>query len=851
MRKYFKPMKRAPKKKVKEVSVLDYFKTVKVTKAGETTPKVSKYFKKNISSPKTKAVKAEKPISSPKRDPAKTKAKSPKTKPTNTKAKKPISSPKTKPIKTEKLTDLTIKKDQNLGIHKKRVASSLFGPPPPSKKKRVNPSGPFGYSKPKKRVDPSSLFGSPKKKTSRVDTGTPSDPFDLKKKVFTSQSTNSGDIPKKEESTTAIKDTPKSPSKYPECEPWCLVFKNIFFTGRFDGWTDLELKTLVIRNGGRVVTEVSIMTSYVIIGDNPEHKSLDIAKCPSLSLTDFLKLLPTLPQRAAPKIRKKKTKIEMLWVDKYKPKSLSELVGNGHLVKRLQNYLKSWPRLRNAKKGTAKRACLLSGPPGVGKSCTATLVANAMGYRVLEFNASDARGRKVLQEQVKAATDHHSLSEFSQIGKKRDVRQAVIIMDEVDGMSSGDRGGVTQLIEFIKESKTPIFCICNDRAKDSIRSLANHCEDLRFRKPNAEAIASRMLNVCRSEGLTVSREYLIRMITGLNGDLRQVINLLQLWSNTPDKLMDTSLLTKRMESARKDVTLGPWDVVPKFFTLWHKVAAKNRIYRGTEWYFVDQMIVPLFIFENYLQGSWNDCRANVINDFADAAESFADGDIVDNIIRQKQDYSFMPMFATLFCIKPCLLTGQVRGVHDFGRVNFPMWLGKNSKRNKNLRILSSVCHHMSSEVTGSNSSVMQDYLPLLRRRLSEPMVKKGSEGITEVVEMLKAYQLSREDWEMITNELDVDLTKVLPDVYDAINIPGKVKTKFTKTCKDENVMIYSEVRNKSLTTFRALANEKKEEAEGLGEKKEKQKKATDSMFFKKKKVPKKKGKKRKATKRKR
>jgi len=227
----------------------------------------------------------------------------------------------------------------------------------------------------------------------------------------------------------------------------------------------------------------------------------------------------------------------------------------------------------------------------------------------------------------------------------------------------------------------------------------------------------------------------------------------------------------------------------------------------------------------------------------------ADGDIVDNVIRQKQDYTFMPMFATLFCISPCLITGRVRGRHEFGRVNFPMWLGKNSKRNKNLRILSDVCHHMSSEVTGSNVSLMQDYLPLLRKRLSEPMMKNGVSGISEVVEMMKSYKLSREDWDMITDELDIDLSKVLPDVYDAINIPSKVKSKFTKTCKDENVMVYSEVKNKSVTTFRALESEEKDEPDEKGEQKKK-KKNDASKFFKQKKVPKKKGTKRKATKKK-
>lgn len=56
-------------------------------------------------------------------------------------------------------------------------------------------------------------------------------------------------------------------------------------------------------------------------------------------------------------------------------------------------------------------------------------------------------------------------------------------MDEVDGMSAGDRGGVADLIASIKISKIPIICICNDRYSQKLKSLVNYCLLLSFRKP--------------------------------------------------------------------------------------------------------------------------------------------------------------------------------------------------------------------------------------------------------------------------------------------------------------------------------------------------------------------------------
>ena len=71
----------------------------------------------------------------------------------------------------------------------------------------------------------------------------------------------------------------------------------------------------------------------------------------------------------------------------------------------------------------------------------------------------------------------------SVLGFGRRDEKKVVLMDEVDGMSNGDRGGIQELIRVIKTTKTPIICICNDRNSPKVRSLASNCYDLQFNKP--------------------------------------------------------------------------------------------------------------------------------------------------------------------------------------------------------------------------------------------------------------------------------------------------------------------------------------------------------------------------------
>ena len=105
------------------------------------------------------------------------------------------------------------------------------------------------------------------------------------------------------------------------------------------------------------------------------------------------------------------------------------------------------------------------------------------------------RNKGAIEHAIKDLSCNKSLDYFSVAGVKKAAnndndlanavgglssQKSVIIMDEVDGVGAGDRGGIAALIKVIKSSKTPIICICNDRQSQKLASLVNHCYDLKF-----------------------------------------------------------------------------------------------------------------------------------------------------------------------------------------------------------------------------------------------------------------------------------------------------------------------------------------------------------------------------------
>ncbi|XP_056136262.1 replication factor C subunit 1 [Lampris incognitus] len=488
----------------------------------------------------------------------------------------------------------------------------------------------------------------------------------------------------------------------------------------------------------------------------------------------------------------------LLWVDKYRPRSLKAVIGqqgDQSCANKLLRWLRNWhkhhsggaarpPAPKFTKSGGSKdngstfKAALLSGPPGVGKTTTAALVCEELGYSYVEMNASCTRSKNSLKEVVAESLNNTSVKNYYTGSAQTVSSKHVLIMDEVDGMAGNeDRGGIQEMIGLIKQSKIPIICMCNDRNHQKIRSLANYCFDLRFQRPRLEQIKGAMMSIAFKEGLKVPPPALNEIILASNQDIRQVLHNLSMWS-AKDKVMTYDQCKSDAASARKDMKLGPFDVCRKVFATGEETAHMSLIDKS-DLFFHDYSLAPLFVQENYLRvrpaAAGGDLKSHLVL-LSKTADSISDGDLVDRRIRSGQNWSLLPTQAVYASVLP----GELMRGYMSQFPTFPSWLGKHSSTGKHFRIVQDLSSHMSLKTLSSKRAVNQDYLHYLREALLSPLQKRGAEGAGQAVQLLDDYHLIKED---VDNIMEISLWGGQPDPYSKLD--PKVKAAFTRAYNRE------------------------------------------------------------------
>jgi len=198
-----------------------------------------------------------------------------------------------------------------------------------------------------------------------------------------------------------------------------------------------------------------------------------------------------------------------MWSEKYRPQIISDMVGNEEARAAIVEWFVKW------KKGT--KPLLLVGPPGIGKTTMAYLMAKQFGYDMIGLNASDVRSKSRINEILMPV-----LSNVSVLGTP------MIFVDEVDGIHGrGDYGGASALVDILKEPTVPIVLAANDDTSDKMKSVKKVVKIIHFKKIPPRLLRVYLENILKKQSAKLSPGSLIKVIDKSKGDVRSMINFAQ------------------------------------------------------------------------------------------------------------------------------------------------------------------------------------------------------------------------------------------------------------------------------------------------------------------------------------
>jgi replication factor C large subunit len=225
------------------------------------------------------------------------------------------------------------------------------------------------------------------------------------------------------------------------------------------------------------------------------------------------------------------------WTHQYRPSKREDFVGNREAVSEIEKWLKKW-----RKKPPKKKALFLYGPPGIGKTSIAEVIAREYGFELIEVNASDKRNKGTLEEDL-GKTCKQNVTLF---GNKR-----LILVDEMDGLSgSQDRGGISAISKIIEESTSPMILVANtieENMESRFRTILKKSKSVEFKPLKHRDVMERLHRIAEDQDIDVSQEVLQEIALKSEGDLRSAINDLEMVCRGKEiiRLDDIHVLKKR------------------------------------------------------------------------------------------------------------------------------------------------------------------------------------------------------------------------------------------------------------------------------------------------------------------
>ena len=292
----------------------------------------------------------------------------------------------------------------------------------------------------------------------------------------------------------------------------------------------------------------------------------------------------------------------------------------------------------NKKQLILSRGVYVYGSPGCGKTTFVKNVLKKLNYDVIVYDAGDIRNKSVIDNITKhKISDTNIIAMFTKTKKK-----IAIIMDEIDGMNSGDKGGINQLIKLIRPKKTkkqktetitmvPIICIGNYHIDKKIKELIKVCKTIELKKPTFNQIK----NIISLTLPKIDFDLHKNIIDFIQGDLRKINSTYNIYKNHQN-ILENKILKNILET--KNYNEDTKITVKKLLNNKYNINDHSHIMNDT-----DRTSIGLLFHENIIDTFDKKTPEKNIDLYLKVLDNITYSDYIDRITFQKQIWVFNEM----------------------------------------------------------------------------------------------------------------------------------------------------------------------------------------------------------------
>jgi DNA polymerase III delta prime subunit len=416
--------------------------------------------------------------------------------------------------------------------------------------------------------------------------------------------------------------------------------------------------------------------------------------------------------------------------------NLNKLLNRDEEANSIKSFLQDFEKNRHVL--TTKKGMYIYGEPGTGKSTFVQNILKEMNYDVIKYDAGDIRNKSIID----TITQHNMADKniMSMFYKK--IQRIVIIMDEIDGMNNGDKGGINSLIKLIRPKKTkaqrleeitmnPIICIGNYHIDKKIKELMKVCHVVELKTPTKIQVTNILNNILPN----VEENIKLNIIRFIQGDLRKLTTIYEMYKKNNSIINSDTMNTVFLMKSYNDDTR---QITKKLINNHYQMEDHLTIMNET-----DRTIVGLLWHENIIDVLEKMKKENSIPFYLKILDNMCFADYIDRITFQKQIWQFNEMSSLIKTFKNNKIyheTFAKKEKFNPTEVRFTKVLTKYSTEYNNSLFIQNLCQELSMDM----NDMFAFFLDL-----------KNKHTDTEIIALMENYDITKLDINRIYRYLEI------------------------------------------------------------------------------------------------